>query len=77
MKTIGTILAATLLLMILPWCLSPVFGQQPAASSDKKIVITKHTVAPDGTQTTETIVKKGQAAENFDAEAYLRENEGE
>ncbi len=75
MKTIGTILFATFLL--LPWCLSPTFGQQPAANADKKIVITKRTVDSDGTETTETIIKKGKAAENFDAEAYLRDNEGD
>lgn len=75
MKTIGTILAATFLL--LPWCLSPVFGQQPAANSDKKIVITKRSTDADGSQITETIVKKGQAAADFDADAYLRENEGD
>ncbi|MCC7507038.1 MAG: PDZ domain-containing protein [Saprospiraceae bacterium] len=75
MKTIGTLLAATFLL--LPWCLSPVMGQQPAENNDKKIVITKRTVDPDGTVSTETIVKKGKAAENFDADAYLKDNEAD
>lgn len=74
MKTIGTILAATL--VIFPWCLTPLFGQQPA-ESDKKIVITKRIVSPDGTETVETIIKKGQAAEDFDALNYLRENEAD
>ncbi|MBL7804453.1 MAG: PDZ domain-containing protein [Saprospiraceae bacterium] len=75
MKTIGTLLAATFLLLL--WCLSPVMGQQPAENNDKKIVITKRTVDPDGTVSTETIVKKGKAAENFDADAYLKDNEAD
>ena len=75
MKTIGTFLSA-LFLLLSPWCIVPASAQQPADNGDKKIVITKRTVDPDGTVTTETIVKKGKAAESFDADAYLKENEG-
>lgn len=63
------LLVATFLLI--PWCAAPLFAQQ---SGQKKIVITKRTVDGDGSQSTETIVKKGAAAENFDLEKYLREN---
>lgn len=70
MKTTrNLLLAATLLL--LPWCLAPLFSQQ---ESNKKVVITKRTVDPDGSESTETIIKKGAAAENFDVDKYIREN---
>lgn len=75
MKTVSTILVATMLL--LPWCLTPAHAQQTTQKGDKKVVITKRTIDPDGTETTETIVRKGQAAEDFDVEAYIRENRGE
>lgn len=70
MKIIGTILLTSFVLM--PWCLTQVSAQQKSTS--KQVVITKHTVAPDGSEQTETIIKKGKAAENFDVESYLREN---
>lgn len=70
MKTTRILLLATTLLL-LPWCAAPLFSQQDEA---KKVVITKSTVAPDGSQTSETIVKKGAAAENFDLEKYLLDN---
>ncbi|MFN0176861.1 MAG: PDZ domain-containing protein [Saprospiraceae bacterium] len=63
------LLSATFLLF--PWCASRVFSQQ---EGDKKIFITKRTVDADGTEISETIVKKGAAAENFDIEKYLSEN---
>lgn len=70
MKTIGTFLLSAFVLM--PWCLTQISAQQNSHS--KQVIITKHTVAPDGSEQTETIIKKGKAAENFDVEAYLREN---
>ncbi len=76
MKTVRTILAATLLL--LPWCSVTLFSQSAGSTSvGKRVVITKRTVDADGTETIETIVRKGQAAENFDVEQYIRDNQGE
>ncbi|MFN0036824.1 MAG: PDZ domain-containing protein [Saprospiraceae bacterium] len=67
------LLSATFLLA--PWCASQLFSQQNNAPDGvKKIVITKRTVDADGSETSETIVKKGTAADNFDVEKYLREN---
>jgi len=63
------LLSATFLLF--PWCASQVFSQQ---NGDKKIVITKRTVDADGTEISETIMKKGAAAANFDIEKYIAEN---
>jgi S1-C subfamily serine protease len=70
MKTIGHLIAAAFVLM--PWCLEPLFAQQSAA--EKKIIITKRSKDADGSETTETIVKKGKAAEGFDVEKYIAEN---
>ena len=75
MKTVGHLLAAAFVLM--PWCLAPIFSQQNADSGDKKITITKHSVDADGSETTETIVKKGKAAENFDVDKYIQENKSD
>ncbi len=75
MKTVGHILAAAFVLM--PWCLTPVFSQQNTDSGDKKITITKRSVDADGSETTETIVKKGKAAENFDVDKYIQENKSD
>lgn len=72
MKTVGHILLAAFVLM--PWCAAQLFSQQPAAPAEKKITITKRSVDADGSETTETIVKKGKAAENFDVEKYISEN---
>ena len=72
MKTIGTFLTLVVGLFL---CLTTVQAQQNAPSeNEKKIVITKRTIDADGTETTETIVKKGQAAEDFDVEQYIEEN---
>lgn len=71
MKTVVTFLVAAFVLM--PWCLTSLFSQQTNVSS-KQIVITRHSVDPDGTERTETIIKKGKAAENFDVEEYVRNN---
>lgn len=70
MKTTRILLLATTFLLF-PWCVSQVFAQQSGA---KKIVITKRTVDADGSESSETIVKKGEAAQNFDVEKYIREN---
>ena len=76
MKTVGTILTAVFAL--LPWCASSLLAQQSTTSpSEKKVVITKRTVDADGTETTETIVKKGQAAETFDVDQYIKDNQGD
>jgi S1-C subfamily serine protease len=58
-------------LLLLPCCAAQVFAQQDGA---KKIVITKRTVDADGSESAETIVKKGAAAQDFDVEKYIREN---
>lgn len=74
MKTLGSLLLSIFLL--LPWCAAPLFGQdQPAAASEKKVVITKRKIEKDGSETVETTVKKGQAARDFDLDQYLRDNE--
>jgi S1-C subfamily serine protease len=74
MKTIGHILAAVTF-VLLPWCAAPLFSQQNTpAPSEKKITITKRSVDAEGSETTEIIVKKGQAAENFDVDKYISEN---
>jgi len=70
MKTTRILLIATSFLLY-PWCASPVFSQQEGA---KKILITKRTLDADGISSTETIVKKGAAAKNFDVDKYVREN---
>ena len=73
MKTFGTILSAAFVLM--PWIIEPLYSQQNTSpASEKKITITKRTVDQDGSETTEVIVKKGKAAENFDVEKYINEN---
>lgn len=73
MKSIGTILAAAFLLM--PWCITPLFSQQN--NGNKKVVITKRSVDAEGSEVTETIIKKGKAAENFNVEEYLKANDAE
>lgn len=59
----------------MPWCILPLFSQQ--ADSPKKVVITKRSVDADGSEHTETIIKKGKAAENFNADEYVRMNRSE
>lgn len=53
------------------------FAQQNNDTGSKKITITKRSVDADGTETTETIVKKGKAAENFDVDKYIKENKSD
>lgn len=75
MKTSTIFLALGFIL--LPWCFTPLFSQHHDSDSNKKITIIKHTVEADGTEVTETIVKKGKAAEDFDVDQYVRENEND
>lgn len=42
-------------------------------NTEKKVIITKRSVDADGTERTETLIKKGKAAQNFDADQYIRE----
>jgi S1-C subfamily serine protease len=74
MKTSSILFAAVFLL--LPWCHSPLFSQSTNLDSPKKITIIKRTIEADGSEVTETIVKKGKAAENFDVDKYVQENKG-
>lgn len=68
----ATVSRLALAALLFPFFSVALLAQQN--SSDKKVVITKRTVDADGSETTETIVKKGKAADNFDAEQYLRDN---
>lgn len=70
MKTTRILLLAISLLLF-PWCASQLFAQQEGA---QKVVITKRTVDADGSESSETIVKKGDAAANFDVDKYIKEN---
>jgi S1-C subfamily serine protease len=73
MKTSTAALLAVF--MLLPWCATIVRAQVPATPAEKKITIRKHYVRPDGTVEEESIIKNGKAAETFDIEAYLKEND--
>lgn len=76
MKSAATFLILSALLLA-PWMCASVFAQQSDnndAKSEKKIVIIKRTTDTDGSEVTETIVKKGKAAEDFDVDKYVREN---
>lgn len=76
MKTMVHLLAVAFVLM--PWCVAPLFSQQNNTASDEKtITITKRSVDADGSETVETIVKKGKAAEGFDVDKYMAENRGD
>lgn len=72
MKTALTCLLTACLLF--SWCSLSSAQQNASAAGEKKIVITKRTVEADGTEVTETIVKKGAAAADFDVDKYVREN---
>jgi hypothetical protein len=67
MKT-TRILLLTATVLLASW---PVFSQK---ESPVKIVVTKRTLDSDGTESTETIVKKGEAAKNFDVDQYVKAN---
>ncbi|MBK8557106.1 MAG: PDZ domain-containing protein [Lewinellaceae bacterium] len=75
MKTIGLMLATALL----PWCTLNLSAQQSDASVpvEKRITIQQFTVREDGTTEEVLMEKKGQAAANFDVEAYLRDHQAE
>lgn len=75
MKTIGYVLAAAFALM--SCCATPLFSQQNAGKSEKIITITRRSVDADGSETHETIVKKGKAAQNFDVNKYIAESKAE
>jgi S1-C subfamily serine protease len=74
MKTLGTICAT--FLAILPWCFSPLSAQKTshASGSGKVVTITQRSVEADGTEHIETFIKKGAAAENFNAEQYVQQH---
>ncbi len=71
-----TILPRIATLLLLTFCSATfILAQQNTTTSGgKKITITKHRTDADGTEVTETIIKTGAAAENFDAEKYILEN---
>lgn len=74
MKTLHTIL------LLLAICLLPhaaLVAQSDNNESEKKIIITKRSVDADGSEIIETIIKKGQAAAQFDADQYRKENNKE
>ncbi|MDX1912644.1 MAG: PDZ domain-containing protein [Saprospiraceae bacterium] len=70
MKTTRILLLAISFLLF-PWCASTLFAQQQGA---QKVVITKRTVDADGSESSETIVKKGEAAAKFDVDKYIKDN---
>ena len=65
--------AVVALSVILAWMAKPLSAQstQPEGT---RIVITKQTPQADGSILTETIVKEGAAAENFDLDDYLEDS---
>ncbi|MBK9338211.1 MAG: PDZ domain-containing protein [Lewinellaceae bacterium] len=76
MKTVHHLLTG--ILLFLACCTTSAFAQSSVPSEgETKVIITKRTIDADGTEITETIVKKGKAAENFDVNRYLRENRAE
>jgi S1-C subfamily serine protease len=71
MKTLHT------LLLLLAICMLPhaaLLAQSDNNESEKIIIITKRSVDADGSEIIETIIKKGQAAAQFDADQYMKEN---
>jgi S1-C subfamily serine protease len=76
MKTFSTV-AFTAFLLLLGNSATLLAQQNTTTGSNKTITITKRSVDADGTETTETIVKKGKAAENFDVDKYVQENRSE
>lgn len=75
MKTIGHVFVAVFALA--SWCATPLFSQQNTGNGEKTITITRRSVDADGSETTETIVKKGKAAQNFDVNKYIAENKAD
>ncbi|MEI6412600.1 MAG: PDZ domain-containing protein, partial [Bacteroidota bacterium] len=76
MKTFSTV-AFTAFLLLLGNSAALLAQQNTSTGANKTITITKRSVDADGTETTETIVKKGKAAENFDVNKYVQENRSE
>lgn len=73
MKTSSILLIA--LFLLFPWCAASLIAQTTDETTvEKKIIIIKKTFDADGSEVTETIVKKGKAAENFDVDKFVREN---
>lgn len=68
------LIALTALLLLAPMRALTQDASQPTAP-EKKVVITKRYRDKDGKMVSETVVKKGKAAEAFDMEAYLSEND--
>jgi S1-C subfamily serine protease len=80
MKTLGTI-AIAVALVLLPWCSVRLFAQTaysrpvPEPAREKKIIITKRSVDANGAVHSETIIKRGKAAEKFDVGKYVLEQQ--
>lgn len=62
-----------LVLLCFSLCSAPLFAQQ----HEPKVTITKKITEPDGTSVTETTVKKGDLAKEFDIDAYIKENKAD
>ena len=60
-----------LALILSSLCSAPVSGQTPG-DTGKKVTITRQFFDADGAVRTETIIKTGKAAEEFDADAYIQ-----
>jgi serine protease Do len=63
--------------LLFTFLFSALSAQSPSATADgfeKKVIITKRSTDANGDEVTETLIKKGKAAENFDADQYLRDN---
>jgi S1-C subfamily serine protease len=73
MKT-NYILVLLTVALLSPQLAAALIAQQ---ESTKKVVINKRSIDADGSESSETIVKKGAAAENFDVEQYLEANRAE
>jgi S1-C subfamily serine protease len=73
MKATLTALAAVLL--VLPAALTAQTPTPDNSANSKKITITKRYLDKDGNEMSEILVKKGAAAEAFDVDQYLRDNE--
>ena len=66
-----------LVLLCFVLCNFSLFAQQKKQGNEPKVTITKKITEPDGTSVTETIVKKGQAARDFNIDAYIKDNRGD
>lgn len=53
------------------------WGMAMAQTPDQRVTITKRVVEKDGSESTETIVKKGEAAKNFNIDQYLADNKAD